>query len=149
MKKTVHSRSREYLATAESPPPSVLAQPSGKQTIKRPKVMMSSRSSRPDPYILHTEPKVGKHPISPQFTRNHNNRVHTSFSKMRPTSVSLTRESVPLLRERLNNVRQHYESLIEEERKKNNERNEIIMGLIEEMQLSHAGKVGELRRMIE
>jgi hypothetical protein len=55
---------------------------------------------------------------------------------------------VASLRERLKNVQHFYQIRIGEERKSNIERNEVFIGVIEELQRSHSEKVCELRRAL-
>jgi hypothetical protein len=47
-------------------------------------------------------------------------------------------ESISLLSERLQNIHEHYKALIEDEKFKNNEKSEVILGLLDEMQVNHA-----------
>lgn len=42
-----------------------------------------------------------------------------------------------LLRERLKNIREYYELMIQDERARNSEKSEVILGLVDEMQTTH------------
>jgi hypothetical protein len=44
---------------------------------------------------------------------------------------------VLILRERLRNIQDHYQKLIQEEKAKDVQKSEIVMGLIDEMQMLH------------
>jgi len=67
------------------------------------------------------------------------------MSNYRDFSRSYCRDSVDLvatehivaLQERLRNIHENYKKLIDEEKKKNQEKGEVIMGLLEEMQTMH------------
>lgn len=50
-------------------------------------------------------------------------------------------EHVVALQERLRNIHENYRKLIDEERKKNEEKGEVIMNLLEEMQAMHNEKM--------
>jgi hypothetical protein len=52
------------------------------------------------------------------------------------------------LKERLINLQQHYEQLIQEEKAKNIERSEVILGLLDEMQAIHKEKVASIKKAI-
>jgi hypothetical protein len=50
-------------------------------------------------------------------------------------------EHVVALQERLRNIHENYKKLIDEEKKKNEDKGEVIMSLLEEMQAMHNEKM--------
>ncbi len=58
-------------------------------------------------------------------------------------------EHVITLQERLRNVHDHYKKLISDEKVRNTEKSEVIMGLLDEMQVTHNEKIEAMRKMIE
>lgn len=108
---------------------------------KKPLPQMYSYNRIPHALPLRTE----HHPLSNQLSHNSTSNFH---ARIRQRPQYLTQESVPLLRERLKSLQEHYEALIKEERTRNSERSEVILEVIDEMQASHLEKVEAIRKMI-
>jgi hypothetical protein len=58
-------------------------------------------------------------------------------------------DRVVQLHERLKNIHHFYKTRIEEEKAKVSQRNEVFMGIVEEMQRAHNEKAAALRKMVE
>jgi hypothetical protein len=82
-----------------------------------PQIYSYNRIPNPTP-ILPTE----HHPLP-----SHNSIAHLHRPPIRQHPQYLTQESVPMLRERLKSLQEHYEALISEERSRNSERSEVIL----------------------
>jgi hypothetical protein len=80
---------------------------------------------------------------------SHYSTTHFRHPRTRQHAQFLTQESVPVLRERLKSIQEYYEAMTNEERNRNNERSEVILEVIEELQAGHLEKVEAIRKMIQ
>ena len=71
------------------------------------------------------------------------------MGNMAMKTLSHKEEKAIELRERLKNIHHFYRIRIEEERNKNLERNEIFIGIIEELQKNHNEKIINIQRTLE
>lgn len=77
-------------------------------------------------------------------------KEHSRYGVPHENEVELIpTEHIVALEERLKNVHDHYKKMISEEKAKNSDKSEVIMGLLEDMQAAHSKKVEEMRKMIE
>jgi hypothetical protein len=58
-------------------------------------------------------------------------------------------DRVVQLHERLKNIHHFYKSRIDDEKARVNQRNEVFMGIVEEMQRTHNEKVVAMRKMVD
>jgi hypothetical protein len=58
-------------------------------------------------------------------------------------------DRVVQLHERLKNIHHFYKSRIDDEKVRVNQRNEVFMGIVEEMQRTHNEKVVAMRKMVD
>lgn len=89
---------------------------------------------------LNTESCPGESRVTNQGYQNNDNVIRI---------LSEREEKVVELRERLKNIHHFYRIRIEEERSKNVERNEIFIGIIEELQRNHNDRVAGCRKTLE
>ena len=71
------------------------------------------------------------------------------MGNMMMKTISNKEEKTIELKERLKNIHHFYRIRIEEERNKNLERNEIFIGIIEELQKNHNDKIINIQRTLE
>lgn len=76
-------------------------------------------------------------------------KSNSNISRGRQSESLLMVDRVVQLHERLKNLHHFYKTRIEDEKSKVGQRNEVFMGIVEELQRSHGEKTAALRKLIE
>lgn len=76
-------------------------------------------------------------------------KSQSNVSRGRASESLLMVDRVVQLHERLKNIHHFYKTRIEDEKSRVNQRNEVFMGIVEEMQRAHNEKASALRKMVE
>lgn len=104
--------------------------------------------------LLPSSASIKKLGGQPQYYRGEENgdnqsQSNSNLSRPRNSDSFILVDRVVQLHERLKNIHHFYKTRIEEEKSRTAQRNEVFMGIVEEMQRGHHEKIAALRKLIE